>query len=381
MVLALFSGCESFKDQEDAAKLRWDKASAEIKLKLARENFATGQYDNAKRAVADCLKVDDQNTQAYLLAGKIAMVEADFDQAIICCNKAVDIDAKLDKAWFLLGNAYEYKSDVIMASESYLKAFRIDSSNSKYVLSVARCYISMGRLEQAKTFLEENMKSNKNNIALKLEKANVEMQMGNYDVAINCYRQVVLLSGGDRENLKSLGYCYISAKQWENAAEIFSRLLSTTDDAEQQKELSDVLSVCELNSGQFANVASRYDKISSENRDNPQFWVELGRAHLGNNSPMAALACSNRALNIDPFMIQAKHVKAAAQYLNKEYRACVITCENIISSQPDSSFAWMMSGRAYERLGNVEEAKLSYDKAVSIKPESQELLRLASNVN
>lgn len=373
----VLSGCESFKDKETAAELRWNKTSAEIKLKVARESFNNQRLDQAKKVVDECIKVAPEMGGAYLLAGEIELAKYNTTKAAEYFLNAIEHDSTLADAWFLLGYTAEQNSENEKAGKCYLEAHRLDKGNVKYILSVARAYISQGDYQQAKSFLEKNMRTGGNDTAMKITAANLCMKTGDYDDAIKYYRQAILLSNGDRTVMESLGYCYIAANRWEKAAGIFSKLSETSSDTNQYL---DILAICEMNSGQYAKAASRFDKVSADNRDNAQFWVKLGQAHLGGNSGMAAYACANRALKLEPAMLDARNLKIASLYIMKDYRECINSAEKVIENFSNCSFAWMMAGRSYEKLGNIEKAQNAYNQSLKLEPDNQNLKKLANRL-
>jgi superkiller protein 3 len=379
MFAAFIAGCGNVEKQKTAAEQRWDKNSAQIKLRVAQEQFESQQYDNALKLVNESIVIDDTIVDAYVLSGKIALAKSQFDVAYLNFAKAIEMDDNLDSVWYLLGWVAENQKDFAKADECYQKAFNINKDNIDYVAAITRVYVNQGDYDKGREFLEKNIKRHLDDVSLKITAANIEMQTGNYDKAINYYRQAVLLSGGDRNILESLGYCCIAVEQWTYAEDIFKSLADSADQ-NQKDECNKILTVCRMNSGKYAEAASDYDRISAEQRNDPQFWLKLGYAHLGNNSAIAALACSKRALKIDPAMMEALNLQAAAQYLTGNYKACASTCESIIRNESQSSFAWMLSGKCYEKLGNSDKASFAYEQSLKIKPGNQGVMKLAGNL-
>lgn len=380
LILAAFiAGCGNIETQKTAAEQRWNKNSAQVKLRVAQEQFESQQYDNALKLLNESIALDNQIADAYVLAGKIDLAKSQFEAAYLNFAKALELDEGLDQVWYLLGWVAENQKDFTKANDCYQKAISINKDNIDYVTAITRVYVNQGDYDTGREFLEQNMKKHLNDVSLKIAAANIEMQTGNYDKAVSYYRQAVLLSGGDRNILESLGYCCIACERWTDAADIFKTLAESADQ-NQKAEYSEIVAVCKMNSGNYAEAASEYDRMSTEQRSNPQFWLKLGYAHLGNNSAIAALACSKRALNIDPAMIEALNLQASAQYLTGDYKACIATCESIFSNETRSSFAWMLSGKCYEKLGNAVKANLAYEQSLKIKSGNQDALKLAGNL-
>ena len=380
LILAAFiAGCGNVEKQKTAAEQRWDKNSAQVKLRVAQEQFESQQYDNALKLANECIAIDGQIADAYVLVGKIALAKSQFDVAYLNFAKALEMDENLDSVWYLLGWVAENQKDFAKANDCYQKALKINKDNIDYVAAITRIYVNQGDYDISREFLEKNIKRHIDDVSLKIAAANIEMQTGNYDKAINYYRQAVLLSGGDRNILESLGYCCIAAERWTDAADIFKSLAESADQ-NQKAECGKILAVCRMNSGNYAEAASEYDRMSTEQRNDPQFWLELGYANLGNNSAIAALACSKRALKIEPAMIEALNLQAAAQYLTGDYKACIVTCENVLRSESQSSFAWMLSGKCYEKLGRSDKANFAYEQSLKIKPGNQGVMKLAGNL-
>jgi len=59
-VLAILPGCTSYADKKQAARMKWDKVSAQARVTVARDLFESGRYEDARITAQQCLQSDPE---------------------------------------------------------------------------------------------------------------------------------------------------------------------------------------------------------------------------------------------------------------------------------------------------------------------------------
>ncbi|MHC4212518.1 MAG: tetratricopeptide repeat protein [Planctomycetota bacterium] len=380
--VVLFAGCQQHKQAKVAAKERWDKASAQIKLSLAQQQYDNERYEQAAKLLNECLNADPEKVEAHLLMGKLCLAEGSVRQGSSELALTVQMDPNLAEGWYWHGVALQQLGRNDEALTSYTEAMRIYPTNVEYILAVAETCTATDRSDDAIKLLEEKIAVMPRNVSLKVAEADLLCRIQKTDQAIELYRQAMLLDTSDESVAESLGYCYIFEDRWKEAADIFNELASKFDGqapvgddsaagVSRRKLYLETAAYCSMNAGEYDKAVASYGKLTVEQRDDAQMWLKMGQAALGAGMSNRALRCGQRALSIRADFSDAVALVGCAQYMNGDYTLSLESFEQIITDEANGSLAWLMMARCYERLNQPEKAAGAYSRALEINPDSQ----------
>ncbi len=369
-VLAMCQGCSSYADKKLAAKMKWEKVSAEAKVRVANDLFDNGRYEEARTTVQECLASDPELAEGHLLMGKLHYLDGRIAAARSSMNTAIEYDEDLDQAWYWLGEIAQHNKQPDTALECYDKAIRLKPVNTDYIIAVVRTYAAQGRYDEALGLLEEKMALLGGDVRLKIAAGDILQKLGKTDQAISAYNGAFLLEPDNMAVAEALAYCYITDEQWTEAIRIFEKI-SASVDGEKKTACLQMLALCCMNAGEYGRAVGYYDKLSVSRRDNEEVWLQMARAALGAGAAKRAAACATRALSLRPGWADAIAVRGCAQYLESDYDAAIKTFSRITASRKMGGFAWLMSGRCYQQLGRKDLADIAYAKAGRLNPESR----------
>jgi tetratricopeptide (TPR) repeat protein len=301
------------------------------------------------------------------------LVRGDLKGAFDNFSKAVEIDQDNSQAWFLLGTVSLEQGQAENSESFFIKAMHLDRSNIDYALSLGKAYTIGAKYDSAERLYADISSRFSSDWQIKAAAGSLSMTLGRFEKAAKYYKQAAILSKDDPAVLESLGYCYIADGKWADAADIFAKLSDIADN----EQYSEILTVCQMNSGKYDKAKSRFDSVSDTQRDNPDFWLSLGQAHLGLNSANAAIACAKRALILRPNWAEATALLASGEYINKDYQSALLNFNKIKDNADIGAFAYLMIGRCYDRLGQSSKAKLAYQTSLSINPNNSYAADLA----
>jgi tetratricopeptide (TPR) repeat protein len=310
--------------------------------------------------------------EAYLLSGRALLAQKQFHEATSELTKAVELDEKLDSGWYWLGVATEARENYQQAQVCYGRAMNLKPENIDYILAAAEVYFAQDRKDDAVRLLEEKIARMPNEISLKVTCADFLWQMGNDQQAIELYKQAMLMAGNDysEDIAESLGYCYIFAGRWDEAAKIFTEL--SVRCTQQKKNLYlQAAALCGMSCGGYGTAVNYYDQLTVTERDNPQVWLKLGQAALGTGAAGRAVECGRKALGLQPGLAEAIALIGCSQYVSGDYTSAIAEFEKIAADDKYGAFSWLMRARCYGRLGKLVKAKLAYQKALEMNPNSE----------
>ncbi len=376
--LGLLNGCASFRENKQAAHQRYDQTTSRAKVPLARELFTSGKTDEAFMVLSDCLRQDPDNAQAHLLMGQIQLSLGRNEIAKRHFLKTVELQDQIHSAWAWLGVIALEGKQPQQALEYQKKALERDPLNVDYILNVAETHAALNDFDAADLLLSEKYRQLPSDQRLMTAAANMKNRRGDRTGAIQLYRQVLALNPANKEVQEALAYCYMSAQDWSSALDWFDRIVNTYDN-ERRTACLQMMATCAMNSGQYGRAVRYYDRLSVDQRNDPQIWLNMGRAALGANDARRASACAQRALDLRPAWDKAVALRGSAQYVEKEYSAAISSFRSITSSKELGGFAWLMLGRCYQQTGDSAQAEAAMKIAASLNPDSKLVALLAES--
>lgn len=370
IIIILAAGCDSYATKKQAAYTRWEKTSARAKIAAAIDLFENGRIEEAEKTALQCIEADPEIAQAHLLTGRIYSFQGKLEQATQALKKAIEIDKNLDQAWYVLGTVAQQQRQPADAMEYFGNAMAIKPAKTDYIIAVAETSALQGDYDRAIGLLEEKIDHLPGDTALKIETADLLSRMGRTKDAIKMYIQTILLGNNDPALTEALGYCYITDQQWNNAIKTFEKLYKTAS-KDQKPAYLEIMAMCSMNDGQYSRAFSYFDKLSVDQRDSAELWLQMGQAALGADSSPRAAACARRALALRPGWSDAIAVQGCSLYLSQDYTAAIKIFRKITADKKLAGFAWLMTGRCYQQLGQTGSADKAYEKAVNLNSESK----------
>ena len=372
-ILMLVPGCgKSHAEKKQAMVQHWEKTTAEAQLPAIENLLKQGQVQKAKKELAKCIKGNPEMPEAYVLVGRIHFLEGRNELARQAFEQAIKLDQELDQAWHFLGSLAVLEKDYEGALENFQKAIKLMPSKTEHILSLCDVYLETDQLEKALTVVNQTLSDQPKNLELELLKAQIYQLLGQPDQAIRIYEQAQLMHGDLPQILESSGYAYIAQDQWPKAAEKFALLIQQYTEADPRYNVTvRSLAQCLLNSKQYGQALFWYDKLSLIERDDAEIWLDMAQAALGLDDPKRASYCAVNALKSKPSWPKAYAVLGSARYMQGLYEQSLQAFYKITDDSELAAFAWFMSGRCYQRLGQNRQANAACEKAEQLDPSNE----------
>lgn len=377
-IVAACAGCETQAQSKKAAKERWEKVSSRMKLDMAVQEYNLQNFQQAAKAVEQCLDVDPDVPAAHLLRGKLLLAQGQPEQAEPELRTVLQLNEKLHEPWYWLGVLAQQKRDFEQAQVFYSKAMSMSPLEVDYILAVVEVYVALDRCDDAAALLEHKIAALPEDVSLMITAADLMLRQGYNQKATRLYTRAARLKPQDNDVAESLAYCHILSRRWKEAAAIFDKLAANCTDIDQRKTYIQMLAISNMNAAQYSRAQSYYTRLSIEETDNADIWFQMGQAALGTGAAQKAFVCSQRALRLKPNWPDAMALKGCAQYILKNYTAALQTFQGITKSQENEALIWLMEGRSHQKLGHIERARQAYERSLQMKPNSELALLLAN---
>jgi len=367
------SGCNESRAQKKQAMVeQWEKSSAHAQLPAIENLLEQGQIQEAKEALQKCIQTDPQQAMPYVLVGRIHFMEGRDERARESFQKAVELDPQLDQAWHFLGSLAVLEKDYDHAIKYFQGAIDLMPSKVEYILSLCDVYAETDQLDKAMKLIDQGISRQPRNVELLLFRAQICRRNGQVDEAIRIYEQALLMHGNLPQILEPCGYAFITRKQWMAAAEKFNLLIDQYVENDPRYNVTmRSLAMCLFNSEQFGQAFFWYDKLSVIYRDDAEVWLKMAQASLGLDDPKRASYCAVNALKAKPSWPKAYAVLGSARYMQGLYEQSLQAFYKITDDAELGAFAWFMSGRCYQQLGQSRQANAAFEKAEQLDPDNE----------
>lgn len=114
---------------------------------------------------------------------------------------------------------------------------------------------------------------------------------------------------------------------------------------------------------QYDSASYYYQLAATEDRDNPDVYVELGNIFLLTDRYAEALTLYDQALSIDPRHSDAQYNKGLVYFEQKRYREAIKVTTNILYYDPSYYHAMLLIGDCYYTQNQLDSALRFYEGA------------------
>jgi serine/threonine protein kinase len=150
-----------------------------------------GRFDEALTCCNKALEIAPQLTKTWSCKGDILRNLGRFDEALTCCNKALEIDPQYTKTWSCKGDILINLDRFDEAILCYDKALEIDPRDTIALNNKAVSLKSLDRFDEAILCCNKALEIYQSEAAAWSNKGDCLVGLGRFDEAIPCYNKVL----------------------------------------------------------------------------------------------------------------------------------------------------------------------------------------------
>ena len=152
-----------------------------------------GNSKEGKNAYAQALDLDPYQAKAHIGIGAIALLQANYDAAIITFQKAVQFSPDDEMASLGLGLAFEGLGEIKEAQKWVVKSLQLKPVNSVALYSLVKISQIDGNFDYAKAALVTYMQLQPEDLDMQYVLAGIEFQTGNIELAQRICDQILAI--------------------------------------------------------------------------------------------------------------------------------------------------------------------------------------------
>ena len=404
---------------------------AKVWLQLGNQKSATEcQYQ------ALSIEPEKTTPEVYIKLGNTLQKQGSLNEAISCYRKAIQLNSNLPEAYQYLGEALKQQGKLEEATVCFRRAIEMRATNTEItspeidtLVSASQQDLRSGRdLDPRDTLvgsLNNNLANSSNNIPVtkqingtaiqpnvpyidietymvlaetylnqkKWQQAiNISQQiitikpepkaykiignalqaMGKLQEALDWYQKALEIKPDFVEVYANLGTIFAQQRQWEQAISYYRRAISVKPDfAGAYRNLAKIYT--QINQAAAA-AECLYQALKLEPRKaTAEECLSLGNTFSKNGELNQAIACYQRAIQLNPQLVEASYKLGEIFIQNGQWGEAVACYQRVISANPNSGAAYQKLGDALLQQEQLESALQNYQKAQQLEPNNTEV--------
>lgn len=331
--------------------------TADACIKQAEFYCVQKQFDQALIECKRAIEIQPDAVAAYKLCGKILQAQGNMEGAIDCYKKAVKIQSNDAETHVNLGSLYALTKQWSPAITCYQKAIAIKPNLAPAYRNLARVWTQAGKLEEANECWYEaySLAPEKVPPEQHLKLGNSLFKQGQITHAIVCYRRAIELKPNWAGAYQNMGKALKQQGKLDEAALCFQR-------------------VAELNKNSLLNHHQSGNSLTTAARVNTPSNGHSKSAEIVTSAPAKGNSNDRKPEQIVPRYDAETYIKQAESYYSQQkYEEAIAECKRAIEMKPPAALAYKILGNATQAMDKLDAAWYWYAQALEIDPNFAEV--------
>ena len=322
-----------------------------------------GRYDEAIDCCNKALEIDPQEANAWYNKGCSLGSLGRYDEAIDCYNKALDIYPRDAHTWGIKGIHLNTLGRYDDAIDCYNKALEINLRDANAWINKGVSLRSLGHYDEAIDCCNKALEIDPQYADAWSNKGDSLRSLGRNDEAIDCYNKAIAIDPRDDDTWNNKGNSLQSLGRYDEATDCYNKAL----------DIDPRNAIAWRNKGNSLQSLGRYDEsidcynkaLDIDPRDAHTWGIKGIRLNtLGRYDE--AIDCFNKALDINPRDAIAWNNKGLSLGSIGRIDETIDCYNKALDIDPRDAIAWYNKGNSLQSLGRYDEATDCYDKALVI---------------
>jgi tetratricopeptide (TPR) repeat protein len=368
-LLVALAGCGPTKAGKEAradARARLDSFSSGFTYDQAEQEFRTGQFERALRAIDRAIEQDPNVAQFHVLRGRILIEMNLLERALESIETAIELNPDLAEAYYFAGIVQQRWTNDELAVDHYSRAFDLEGDNLEYLLATAETMVALGEFDAARELVESKLKYFERDVTLVHLLAQIAQLEGDPATAVRLFEEARMLSPEDVSLKEELMWAQFDAGMLGDCLETTRDL--QTEFGEPRMDLIHVECRCLNRLGRSKMAHNRYLELTRMEPEDPMIWIEFGALAWELGDMRRVAQCSVRAIALAPERFEGYLLKGLYEQHAGRPREAVELFRQAAEFAPDLALPQVMLGRVLESIGEYQPALDAYGTALETDP-------------
>ena len=285
------------KAREEAAR-RWNLARAQLKAKLASEQFEAGNLRAAADELNEACRLVPDHPDFVPLRARVLLAEGDIAHASALLEQTHLEGKPQAEVAYLLGIVRQQQQRWDEALLAFQRAVELDDEEVTYVVAVAQAQLQLGQPWPALQYLSARATRFSYTNAFQAALAECHEQLGDWPAAIAAWRQVAGTPAADTGLRERLAVALFRDRRHREAIPVLLAVL-TDPQAQPVAPIRLMLAECYLTDGRPDAAREHVETVLQRSPDNAAALRMLARVSAAAEDYDGALRLARRALAAD----------------------------------------------------------------------------------
>lgn len=351
-LLCLSSLAQTFSSREAAVQL---VKQADIQLQLGQWHEALITYTNA-------IETDPEYAEAYMKRGRLNESISRNLEAQSDYNMAIQLNPLIDIYYDQRARIKILSFDYYGALEDITKAIDINASNANYLRHQVDGYIALGMYEQALNNLDSSNANTIDSLYLLQRKALIHIINNDIDLAEQEITQALDIDSNSYLSLDLMGVISLKKEDYNDAVTWFDRAIIS--DSSQYVSYYN-RGVCYRVLGETELALKDINKSIELNHKVQEAYFKRALIKKENGNYTGSIADYNSAILLDSSYSEAIYNRSFTYKVLGDNWSAERDIDLLISENENRPEYWNMKGNLQILHGNIEDAIVSYNIALS----------------
>lgn len=384
---------------DETKQISAKKPSPEISSVRGNAYLALGKGQEAKASFEQALQNKPDFPAALIGLARQALSENNFDAATSLSEQAVAKNPQNTDAWLFKADLLRAQEKIEPALATYDQVLKLQPNNSSAHINKAFLEIATGKLDAAKADIDAARKATPNSIFIFNAQALLDFRQGKHAAALESIQQVlrsapeympaVLLAGAVQYSMgsmpqaeqhlkkyiekyprnlyarKLLASTLLKSHQPQRALDVLAPILK---DTQQDTQVLSLVGESYMQTKDYTKATEYFEKASSLAPQAAEIHAALGLSKLAQGENDRAVAELETAAGLDNKSANADYLLVMTHLRLKEFDKALAAAKALEKEQPDNPLGHNLKGAAYLGMKDLANARISFEKALSIQP-------------
>lgn len=377
--LATDSGCQlpSHKTQKLEAEQDWNRVRAEFKLGLANQQLEHGRVSEAVATLQEAVALDLRSPTYHRILARCYLEQGALTAARDATELAKQLGDTSAELAYTQGMIAERGSRDEEALRYYLEAAELEPTNMDYLLAAAEYLVTVGRADEAKAFLDEQLRRLQGDGQLLLLRARICVLLGDPEQAAADFEAAEDLLADAPWAAEEFGLVLVRLGRYAEALAVLRPLVEAEGRLSEEEPgalpasaaVVRALATCQNRVGKPAKAKLLLEEHLRQSPDDGRAWWLLAESLMRLGDWDGVQHCIQQGEQTAPGTPHWRLLRACLAFHGGDMAAATTLLESVLSERPDNVLAHCLLGQVHEQRDELERARDHYETALRIDPD------------
>jgi tetratricopeptide (TPR) repeat protein len=344
--------------------------------------------------IREALKIDSKNSDVYIIAGDIYILENDGSKAIKNYNLAQDWDLQSPTANMKIGNIYVKGRNLMAAIPSFEQAINLNANYAPAYRELGQLYLMAGKYDKSKEYFKKYLDLTQGNIPAKIKYGNALFYAKDYKGVIKNVEEIFAVDNSRTYMNRIAGYSAYEEGEYDLALTFMDKLFASLPEdriikkdyiylakilLKKNQNYSKQAVEVEKDDMRLAELQSNIVSLKGAPKDKMKADIDALAAKVAESHNQIAKAdveisrafdAYEKAINFEGEDLKLINEKATYQSAYRRNVDAGDTWSRLLSKGRDSENDYIQTGKAYYIGKAFDKADAVFNQLVAKYPES-----------